>query len=241
VQNDDDESDAFSDQIIEASRTAPPLELGGVTVKVAGVAARILRVAPEEVRFIVPTAIEAADGALVQVFNKTTVFNTRVSLKDAAPGVFTETDDGDGKVVAKCGLILASGAIEYSAPPCAVSAENEKRILVLTGTGWRFASGVKALFGSTDLIPSYAGPEPGLPGVDRIEIPLTADLAEDIAGKEKDIVVQATINSETVSSQTGATIEFQESVTSDELSGNRARRLKAKKQATAARRATPKL
>jgi hypothetical protein len=74
--------------------------------------------------------------------------------------------------------------------------------------------------------------------VDRIEIPLTADLAEDIAGKEKDIVIQATINSETVSSQTGATIEFQESVTSDELSGNRARRLKSKRQENAVRGTT---
>lgn len=227
VQNDDNETDVFSEQTLEASRTDPPFELGGVTVKVAGIAARILRVAPEEVRFIVPSNIEANDSALIQVLAGGKIFNTRQSVKDAAPGVFTETEDGDGSVTARCGLFLASGAIEYSAPPCAVGKENEKRILVLTGTGWRFASGVKTTFDGTDLIPSYAGPEPGLPGLDRIEIPLTADLAEDIAGKKKDIVVQATINNETISSQTGATIEFQESVAEEELSGDRTRRLKA--------------
>jgi uncharacterized protein (TIGR03437 family) len=227
VQNDDDETDVFSEQTIEASRTNPPFELGGVKVKVAGVAARILRVAPEEVRFIVPANIDANDSALVQVMAGGKTFNARQPVKDAAPGVFTETEDGDGKVTARCGLILANGAIEYTAPPCAVSKEGEKRILILTGTGWRFASGVKAIFDGIDLIPSYAGSEPGLPGVDRIEIPLTSDLAEDIAGKEKNIVIQVTINSETVSSQTGATVEFQESVAEEELAGERTRQLKS--------------
>ena len=226
MQNDDDETDTFSEQTIEASRTDPPFELGGVTVKVAGVAARILRVAPEEVRFIVPANIEANDTVLIQVLTAGKSFNTRQAVKDAAPGLFTETEDGDGKVSARCGLVLANGAIEYSAPPCAVSAENEKRILVLTGTGWRFATGVKAVFDGTDLIPSYAGPEPGLPGVDRVEIPLTQDLAEDIAGKEEDIVIQATINSETIGSQTGATIEFQEAITEEGLQNAGVRRLR---------------
>lgn len=238
VQNDDDETDVFSDQTIEASRTDPPFELGGVTVNVAGVAARILRVAPEEVRFIVPANIEPNDSALVQVLASGKIFNTRQSIKDAAPGVFTETEDGDGNVTARCGLILANGATEFSAPPCAVSKEGEKRTLILTGTGWRFAAGVKATFDGTDLIPSYAGAEPGLPGVDRIEIPLTADLAENIAGKEKDIVIQATINSETLNSQTGATIEFQESVTEEELSGSRARKLRALREGNSRRDAT---
>ena len=175
MQNDDDETDVFSEQTFEALPANPPFELGGVTVKVAGISARILRVAPEEVRFIVPANIESNDSILVQVFAGGKVFNTRQSVKDAAPGVFTETADGDGKVTARCGLILASGAIQYSAPPCAVSKDDEKRILVLNGTGWRFASGVKAIFDGTDLIPSYAGPEPDLPGVDRIEIPLKAN------------------------------------------------------------------
>ena len=209
-QNDDDEEDTFTDQTVTASNTNPPLELAGIRIRVADIPARILSVSPEDVRFIVPTGIEAADNVLVQLTNGIKVFNIRTSIKDAAPGLFTKTDDGDGAVVAKCGLVLNNGAIEYSDPPCAISAENEKRILVLTGTGWRFASGVKVTFDGTELIPSYAGAEPGLPGVDRIEIDLTSDLASDIAGKNKDIVVTATINGESVSSQTGASVSFQE-------------------------------
>ncbi|MGH9937500.1 MAG: hypothetical protein ACREAM_14730, partial [Blastocatellia bacterium] len=210
TQNDDDEDDVFTDQTISASKTDPPLELAGIRVKVAGLDARILSVAPDDVRFIVPDGVEAADSALVQLTNGAKVFNTRLSLKDAAPGLFTQTDDGDGAVTARCGLVLSNGAIEYSAPPCAVSAEGEKRILVLTGTGWRYASGVKVKFDDTEIIPTYAGPEPGLAGVDRIVVELTGDMTTDIAGKEEDIIVNATINGESVSSQTGATVAFQE-------------------------------
>jgi|GEM_PF-1162474 len=211
-QNDDDEEDVFTDQTITASKTNPPLELAGIRVKVAGIDARILSVSPDDVRFIVPDGVEAADSALVQLTNGAKVFNVRLSLKDAVPGLFTQTDDGDGAVTARCGLVLSNGAIEYSAPPCAVSAEGEKRILVLTGTGWRFASGVKVKFDNTEIIPTYAGPEPGLPGVDRIVVELTDDMAADIAGKDEDIVVNATINGESVSSQTGATVAFKEMI-----------------------------
>jgi uncharacterized protein (TIGR03437 family) len=209
-QNDDDEHDIFTNQTIAAPAANPPLELAGVRVKVAGIDAHILSVSPEEVRFIVPDGVEASDNVLAQLTNGAKVFNARLSVKNAAPGLFTQTDDGDGKVVAKCGLVLNNGAIEYSAPPCAVSSEGEKRILVLMGTGWRHASGVKVKFDTTEIIPAYAGPEPGLPGVDRIVLELTGDVATDIAGKEEDIIVNATINGESVSSQTGATVAFQE-------------------------------
>lgn len=209
VQNDDDEEDIFSEQSVTASALNPPLELAGVKVFVAGVAARVFAVTPDQVKFLVPANLEPNEIVLVQVSNGVKTFNTRVQLQDAAPGLFTETDDGDGTVRARCGLVQSNGSIEYSAPPCAISGDGERRLLILTGTGWRYASGVKVTFDGTDLTPSFAGAEPGLPGVDRLEIPLTADLAEDIAGKKKDIQVVAAINSANNSSQTGATVEFQ--------------------------------
>jgi len=54
-------------QTIIASNTDPPLELAGIRVKVAGLDARILSVSPEDVRFIAPDGVEAADKALVQL------------------------------------------------------------------------------------------------------------------------------------------------------------------------------
>jgi uncharacterized protein (TIGR03437 family) len=215
-QNDDDEEDVFTDQTLTASATNPPLELGGIRVKVAGAQARILSISPDEIRFIVPDDIDVSENILAQVTNGVKRFNVRVQVRDAAPGLFTLTNDGDGTVAAKCGLVLSNGVIEYSAPPCAVSAEGEKRVLVLSGTGWRYASGVKVTFDSTEIIPTYAGPEPGLPGVDRIVLELTGDVAIDVAGKDKDIIVNATINGDSVSSQTGATVAFQENISEPE-------------------------
>jgi uncharacterized protein (TIGR03437 family) len=211
--NDDDEEDVFTDQTLTASPTNPPLELGGIRVTVAGLQARILSVSPEDVRFIVPDGVEASENVLARLTNGAKAFNIRVQVSDAAPGLFTLTDDGDGSIAGKCGLVLSSGAIEYTAPPCAVSKEGEKRILVLSGAGWRYASGVKVTFNGAEIIPSFAGPEPGLPGVDRIVLDLTGDVATDVAGLEKDIIVNATVNGESVNSQTGATVAFQENIT----------------------------
>lgn len=206
---DDDEAepeDTFTDKTIATPPSAPVFELDGVRVTVAGQPARILRIAPDEVRFIVPETIEAEDNVLVQVTTPKEVFNTRIAIANIAPGVFTVDDDGKGKVDGRCGLINKDGTITYSAPACDVSRGEEKRILVLQGTGWRFATGIVASFDNVELIPTYAGPEPGLPGVDRIEIPID----EEVAGREKDIVLKVSYDGTTADSQTGATIAFNE-------------------------------
>jgi uncharacterized protein (TIGR03437 family) len=208
--NDDEDDDAaeppdvFSEQTMVAPPDAPALELGGVRVEVAGVRARILRVAPDEVRFVTPESIEAAENVLVRVTTPHEVFNVRATIADVAPGLFTRQDDGKGPVDGRCGAIQPDGAIRYTPPPCEVGAADDQRILVLQGTGWRFATGIQARFDNVDLIPTFAGAEPGLPGVDRIEIPIN----EELAGRENEIVLTVSFDGARVSSQPGATIAF---------------------------------
>lgn len=223
IQNDDDEEDVFTAQTITASPFNPPLQLGGIRIKVAGADARILAIAPETVKFILPAGIEANTNVLIQLTNGRKTFYTRTQVWDAAPGLYTVTDDGDGKVAAQCGLYLANGTLALTAPPCAISAENERRVVILKGTGWRFASGVKVTFNSIELTPTYAGAEPGIPGVNRIEIALPLSLAEDIGGLEKDILITASVDGTTTASQNGATLAFQETV-SDEARARQAER-----------------
>ncbi len=58
---DDDEAepeDFFTDKTIATLPSAPVLELDGVRVKVAGVQARILRIAPDEIPFVVPESLK---------------------------------------------------------------------------------------------------------------------------------------------------------------------------------------
>lgn len=204
-QDPDDETAIFTNDTITAPATNPPFELGGIRVKVAGLAARILYISPNQINFIVPEGIEPSTNVQARITSGSRTFNARITITNAAPGLFTQTGDGKGTVAGKCGLLKADGTVEYTAPPCAVSTETEKRTLVLTGTGWRFATGVKVTFDNVTLIPTYAGAEPGLPGVDRIVVPLPADLA----ARENDIIVNAAINGTTVKSQTGARISFQ--------------------------------
>ncbi|HYE74911.1 MAG TPA: hypothetical protein VEF04_16340 [Blastocatellia bacterium] len=222
-QDPDDETAIFTNDTITAPATNPPFELGGIRVKVAGLSARILYISPNQVNFIVPEGIEPASGVLARITNGTRAFNARINIADAAPGLFTQSGDGKGTIAGKCGFLKSDGTVEYTAPPCAVSNGAEKRTLVLIGTGWRFATGVKVTFDNVTLTPTYTGPEPGMPGVDRIEVPLPADLA----ARENDIIVNAAINGTTVKSQTGAKISFQalpdtEQNTSRSLNGQRA-------------------
>lgn len=215
IQNDDDEEDVFTTQTLTVSAFNPPFELGGIRIKVAGADARILSISPETVKFILPVNIEPNTNVLVQLTNGQKTFYTRAQVQDAAPGLFTVTEDGDGKVAAQCGLYLGNGTLEMTAPPCAISAENERRVVILKGTGWRYASGIKVTFNSIELTPTYAGAEPGIPGVDRIEIALPNSIAEDIGGLEKDIVIIASVNGATMSSQSGATLAFREVVSNE--------------------------
>jgi uncharacterized protein (TIGR03437 family) len=237
IQNDDEEEDVFTEQTLTASVFNPPFELGGIRIKVAGADARILSISPETVKFILPVNIEPNTNVLVRLTNGQKTFYTRTQVQDAAPGLFTVTDDGDGKVSAQCGLYLANGTVEVTAPPCAISAENERRVVVLQGTGWRYASGVKVTFNSIELTPTYAGAEPGIPGVDRIEITLPLSLAEDIGGLEKDIIVTASVNGTTTASQSGATLAFQE-VVNDEAQARPSERTTTRRNAGSTQRQT---
>ena len=71
-----------------------------------------------------------------------------------------------------------------------------------------------------ELIPSYAGPEPGLPGVDRVEVVL----GDEVAGREHDLILSAAANGETFNSQTGAKISFQALPPSEEVRSVKGRR-----------------
>lgn len=226
TQNDEDEEDIFTEETLEAPAHEPRLELGGVRVRVGGRDARILSVAPDEIRFVVPSEVEPSGGVLVMVSNGAKVFNARVTIADVAPGFFTESDDGRGQIVARCGRVLGNGAVEYTAPPCATSSGGVQRTLVLKGTGWRFASGVRLTFDNVELIPSYAGPEPGLPGVDRIEVVL----GDEVAGREHDLILSAASNGETFTSQTGAKISF-EALPPGEETGEEVRAVKGRRSA----------
>lgn len=200
---------AFGTNLANATIVAPsndlPFELGGVSVKVAGIAARVAFVSPTQVNFIVPTGISPADQVAVANNNNGTISTGRVKVTDIAPGLLTVSGSGSGNATAQCGMTLPDNTVVLSPPPCSVGTSAAPKFLVLYGTGWRNASSVKVTIGGIELTTTFVGPQPGVFGVDQIN----ATLVPELAGRaDAEIIVTAMSGTITATSQAGVRVSF---------------------------------
>ena len=180
-------------------------ELNGVKVSVAGVAALITAISPTKIDFVVPQQVQPAQGAEVVVDNNGTLFRSRVTVLKASAGLFTTTNDGSGRARAQCGKVNSDGSITYTDPPCAVGTEASPNVLRLFGTGWRNADKVTVKIGDSDLTPTFAGAQAGVPGVDIIDLKLVPALA---GRADVDVVVTTTVGTTSKASKSGIKISF---------------------------------
>jgi uncharacterized protein (TIGR03437 family) len=160
-----------------ASGPELPFELAGVRVTVGGQPARLEEVKPNEIRIVVPEALQLADLVEVAVFSETKVARGRVKILDAFPGIFSSNNDGLGNASALCGTVAADGTVTFSNPPCAVGTAERPNLLRVFGTGWRFAEKIDVKIGETDLMADTFGPQPGDNGRDQLDIKLVPGLA----------------------------------------------------------------
>ncbi len=184
-----------------------PLELKGVKVTVAGNPARITYLSPTQINFVVPNGIAPAALVEVVINNNGTNIRGRVRIRDASPGLFTVSGDGNGNVRGQCGKVNTDGTITLSNPPCSVGTETSPNIIRLFGTGWRNADKIVVKIGDVELTNSFAGAQPNapVPGTDIIDAKLTAALA----GKtDVDVIVTTTVGSTTTSSKSGIKVSF---------------------------------
>lgn len=190
---------AFGTQLANTTARATtgdlPFELGGVTVTINGVAARLIFVSPEQVNFVVPNIATTGDAIDFTVNNNGVQSAGRVKLVAAAPGVFTATGDGKGASSAQCGRLSPDGlSFVLSAAPCSVGTAAQADVLVIYGTGFRNATGIQVRIGDQTLTPSYAGPQGEFLGLDQINVSLTAALA-DKTDQEITVIVPTNIES----------------------------------------------
>jgi uncharacterized protein (TIGR03437 family) len=202
----------LSKETIDGAAAGFPLVLGGVRVTVAGRQARIAAVSPTRVTFIVPDNTTPSENVSFVLTNTETTLRSRATVRDGSAGLFTTTDDGEGRAAARCGQVAANGAITLSDPPCAVSNDTTMRILRLSGTGWRYADKVAVIIGDQTIeMLRYNGGQPDgsggfLPGRDQIDVDLPAALA----GKtDQDVVVRTTDKVGEKSSKAGIKVSFQ--------------------------------
>jgi uncharacterized protein (TIGR03437 family) len=189
-----------------------PFELGGVTLAVNGLAARLIFVSSGQINFVIPNEIDNGDSVDFTINNNGVQSAGKVKIIDAAPGVFTTTGDGKGATTAQCGRVSPDGlGFLTSPPPCAVGNESQADLLIIYGTGWRNAAGIQVMIGDQSLTPSFAGPQPDFLGLDQINVNLTKELA----GKtdlDVTVIVPAATNIESNKSKTSFK-PFEEAIT----------------------------
>lgn len=174
---------AFGTQLANATVTTPsgnlPFQLGGVTVTVNGIAARLIFVSSGQINFVVPDILGAGDSVEFSVNNNGILSTGKVKLVDFAPGVFSTTGDGKGKASAQCFRVSPDGLTAIvTSPPCTIGNASQFDTLTLYGTGWHNAVSIQVKIGDQTLTPSFAGPQSELPGLDQINVTLVTALAD---------------------------------------------------------------
>jgi len=157
-----------------------PIELDGVTVRLAGRAVQLLYVSPHQINCLVPKDAPAGIvEASVQSANDANVRRGTATIQAEAPGLFALDATGAGAIVNAVTGSLSPFAVETPENPGADKATR----LSLFGTGFRNAGPVKVeavdgLGQSFNLVVEYAGQAPGYPGLDQVNIVLPLTMAQ---------------------------------------------------------------
>jgi uncharacterized protein (TIGR03437 family) len=192
--------------LANSTASGPPgLEIAGVRVNVAGIPATLTSVSPTAVNFVVPQEVKPFNLIEVVVNNNGTILRSRVTVLKTSPGLFTTTNDGNGRVRAQCGRPNPDGSITFTDPPCAVGTEANPNILRVFGTGWRNSDKVVLKVADVDLTPTFSGPQPNVFGIDLIDVKLVPSLA---GRTDVDVMVTATEGTTNRTSKAGIKISF---------------------------------
>ena len=177
-----------------------PTQLGGTTVEVNGQRAPLFFVSPAQVNVLLPktTALGTAD-VIVRSSNGTTNSGT-AQIVQSDPGLFSIFGTGSGIAAANLLRVKANGTQIYEDVfkfdntnsrlvfrPIDLGPVGEQVFLVLYGTALRLtnnpdgrnsnvAPDMRVLIGNEERTPSFAGANPGLIGVDQINVALPRTL-----------------------------------------------------------------
>jgi uncharacterized protein (TIGR03437 family) len=193
----------LANNTVVAQSTNLPFALGGVTVTVNGMDARLILVSSGQINMVLPQALANGDNVDFTINNNGVLSTGKITkIVDAAPGVFTATSDGAGRTIAQCARVAPDGlSTLITLPPCSVGTNLQPNSLVVFGTGWRNVSSLQVKIGDQTLTPTFNGAQPDFPGLDQINVTLPKELAEK-ADLDVSVVVPATTPVESNKSQT---------------------------------------
>ncbi|MFN7944385.1 MAG: IPT/TIG domain-containing protein [Blastocatellia bacterium] len=176
-----------------------PTTLAGTTVEVAGRAAGLFFVSPNQINYVIPAATPAGLATVVVRAGDGTVSNGTVQVSTVAPSIFTANSDGGGVPAANLVRVRANGqqtgespadydatANRYITRPIDLGPNGETVVLVLYVTGIRYApdpngdgnanENVRVSIGGSEVVPQYAGRQPGYVGLDQINVEIPRSL-----------------------------------------------------------------
>lgn len=176
-----------------------PLALGGTTVRVRGELAELLFVSPQQINFRVPN-LSVTGGGLGLIGNTSEIEVVSsdgkrglgiITLLQTAPGVFTANGSGNGVPAGWVWRVRANGTQSTEAlytnengvivpRPLDFGAPTDQLFLTFYATGLAQApnpnndsdrqESVRVLFNGYAVTPLFAGPAPGLAGVEQINV-----------------------------------------------------------------------
>ncbi len=173
-----------------ASATTNPLptQLGGTTVEVNGVRAGLFFVSAQQVNYVIPATTALGTANVVIRSGDGTVSNGTIQIVQVAPGLFSANGNGRNAAAAVFLRVKSTGQLIYE-PATQFNPVSSRFItkavdlgptsdavyLVLFATGLRNADepakdNFNILIGGEQVKPQFVGPQPGLVGVDQINV-----------------------------------------------------------------------
>ena len=171
-----------------ADPQSPPTSLGGISLRVrdsAGVErlAPLLYVSPSQINFQVPPGTASGDATLEVINAPATVPPVIVPVRNLAPGLFTLPGN---RAAAYAVRVEADGRQTILTPGDPILLDDRPVFLALYGTGIRNRSSldkVTCTIGGKSVPVEYAGPGGGVPGLDQVNVLLTAALKGNTDGR----------------------------------------------------------
>jgi uncharacterized protein (TIGR03437 family) len=170
-----------------------PTSWGGTSVSIVDSAGKtwaapLLFVTPWQVNFLVPSGVATGNAQVKITSAAGTQTASNISISGVAPSLFTL--NGSGLAAAYAVLVSGSnqtvepvyalnGVGTFSATPINMGSAGDQVYLVLYGTGLEAAgtSGVTATVNGVNTPVAYAGSQPGVDGLDQVNLKLPATLA----------------------------------------------------------------
>ena len=165
----------------------PPTTLGGVTVTVEGNPQRLRAVSATRVVFIIDPV-----GPALRTLELTTktgsVRRAQIRVVNAWPGVFVQGTGNDSESFYPSGLWTLDG-LQFSpitSTPIPVGARSRPTLVIIQGSGWRFAPGIQVRLNGNQCPVVAARSSALFPGQDELVFQIPSFLAD---GGEMDLIV----------------------------------------------------